>query len=322
MKPQQFIVLAILLLLAGCEDSSTPLSDPTTSTPDERLVGVWRLRDKEGDVTYFHVGHTDEAFPSGVLRVVQITHRKQIVQKPIPVLAFPTTIGGKTYLNVAPNLIHEGKGWKSKAYFLFRYQIDGDNLLLSKMDPDAKDRAIENGKIKGISDHEKSKKPFFRIIKITDTTENLARFVTEAGDGLWSKPERLERIEAGPQAAAAGKHEEAEKQAIAAAESWLALTDQGEDGESWDAAADYLKNAVGKDDFVRSLGAARKPLGKLKSRELTSKQYKTRLPGAPDGTYVVIQFQTTFESKESAIETVTPMLDKDGKWKVSGYYIK
>ena len=123
-------------------------------------------------------------------------------------------------------------------------------------------------------------------------------------------------------ALAAEKHDEAEKQAVAAAESWLALTDDGKYGESWDLAAEYLKNAVTKDDFVKSLTAARKPLGKLKSREVKSKEYRTSLPGAPDGEYVVIQFKTSFENKNSAIETITPMLDKDGKWKVSGYYIR
>ena len=46
------------------------------------------------------------------------------------------------------------------------------------------------------------------------------------------------------------------------------------------------------------------------------------LPGAPDGEYVVLQFDTSFANKKEAVETVTPMLDKDGKWKVSGYYIK
>ena len=123
-------------------------------------------------------------------------------------------------------------------------------------------------------------------------------------------------------ALAAEKHDEAEKQAVAAAESWLALVDDGKYAESWDAAADYLKNAVTKDAFVKSMTAARKPLGTLKSREVKSKDYRTSLPGAPDGEYVVIQFKTSFENKKSAIETVTPMLDKDGKWRVSGYYIR
>jgi hypothetical protein len=58
------------------------------------------------------------------------------------------------------------------------------------------------------------------------------------------------------------------------------------------------------------------------ARKLKSKQYTRTLPGAPDGEYVVIQYETTFENKQSATETVTPMLDKDGVWRVSGYYIK
>jgi hypothetical protein len=70
------------------------------------------------------------------------------------------------------------------------------------------------------------------------------------------------------------------------------------------------------------LTAVRNPLGGLVSRELGSKTYMQSLPGAPDGEYVVIQFKTAFENKKSAIETVTPMLDSDGEWRVSGYYIK
>jgi predicted SnoaL-like aldol condensation-catalyzing enzyme len=121
---------------------------------------------------------------------------------------------------------------------------------------------------------------------------------------------------------AAEKHSEAEKQAVAVAESWLAQVDDGKYAESWDAAAEYLKNVASKEDFVKSLNAARKPLGKLNSREVKSKEYRTSLPGAPDGEYVVIQFKTSFENKKAAIETVTPMLDKDKKWRVSGYYIR
>jgi len=46
------------------------------------------------------------------------------------------------------------------------------------------------------------------------------------------------------------------------------------------------------------------------------------VPGAPDGEYVVIRFSTSFEKKQSAIESITPMLDSDGVWRVSGYFIK
>ena len=66
----------------------------------------------------------------------------------------------------------------------------------------------------------------------------------------------------------------------------------------------------------------RNPLGKLKLRTLKSATYRTSLPGAPDGQYVVIQYQSSFENKRSALEIVTPMLDKDGVWRVSGYQVR
>ena len=113
----------------------------------------------------------------------------------------------------------------------------------------------------------------------------------------------------------------AEKAALDSAEKWLALVDNGSYGQSWDEAAGYLKNAIPKQQWVESLQAYRTPLGKLVSRKLISTQYATSLPGAPDGEYVVIQFETSFKNKKSAIEQITPMLDKDGKWRVSGYFI-
>ncbi|MEW5723696.1 MAG: DUF4019 domain-containing protein, partial [Thermodesulfobacteriota bacterium] len=64
--------------------------------------------------------------------------------------------------------------------------------------------------------------------------------------------------------------------------------------------------------------ALRKPTGAVLSREVLSKRFMTSLPGAPDGRYVVIQFKTSFEKKKEAIETVTPLLDQDGAWRVSG----
>ena len=116
--------------------------------------------------------------------------------------------------------------------------------------------------------------------------------------------------------------EMAEKKAVQASNAWLKLVDSAQYAKSWDTAAAFFRNAVSKDQWVQSLDAVRKPLGKVLKRDVKSKQYTTTLPGVPDGEYVVIQYQTSFENKKSSIETVTPMLDKDGKWHVSGYYIK
>jgi hypothetical protein len=113
-----------------------------------------------------------------------------------------------------------------------------------------------------------------------------------------------------------------EAAALVAAEQWLSLVDQGQYAESWKEAAEYFRNTVNKTKWKQMAQAARKPLGKLISRRVKRKTYTTTLPGAPDGEYVVIQFESSFENKKSAIETVCPMMDKDGKWRVSGYYIK
>jgi hypothetical protein len=117
-------------------------------------------------------------------------------------------------------------------------------------------------------------------------------------------------------------NEVAEKAAVKAAGAWLSLVDDGNYAESWNQASGLFKAAVTKEQWQQSLKAVRVPLGKMVARELKSKQYTKTLPGAPDGEYVVIQYKTTFENKKSAIETVIPMLEKDGRWRVSGYYIK
>lgn len=113
-----------------------------------------------------------------------------------------------------------------------------------------------------------------------------------------------------------------EKKAVAASDKWLELIDEEGYAESWEASAAALRNAVNKDWWEQQLSAVRKPLGKLIERKLLSARYMTSLPAAPDGEYVVIQYETSFENKKSAVETVTPMKEENGLWRVSGYYIK
>ena len=109
---------------------------------------------------------------------------------------------------------------------------------------------------------------------------------------------------------------------LKAATSWLALVDAGDYDASWQEAASYFKALVPQQQWKQAMTGARAPLGSLISRKQSLQKYSTSLPGAPDGEYVLIEFVTRFENKKSAVETVTPMRDKDGKWRVSGYYIK
>lgn len=114
----------------------------------------------------------------------------------------------------------------------------------------------------------------------------------------------------------------ATQQATKAANTWLRLVDEGKYHESWDQASSLFRNAVSREQWEQKVAAGRKPMGRLISRKLKLARYATSLPGAPDGQYVVIQYESSFDNKKSAIETVTPMLDKDGQWHVAGYYIK
>jgi hypothetical protein len=107
-----------------------------------------------------------------------------------------------------------------------------------------------------------------------------------------------------------------------ASDAWLSMVDEGKYAESWQNTSSYFKNVINESQWAKTLKSVRRPLGKLLSRKAISKNYTKALPGAPDGEYVVIQFDTVFENKKEAIETVTPMLDPDGKWRVAGYFIK
>jgi hypothetical protein len=111
-------------------------------------------------------------------------------------------------------------------------------------------------------------------------------------------------------------------QARMASSAWLALVDAGKYSDSWAQAAGLFKSAVNEPSWTTAVQRARAPLGALKSRVIQSSTFTHTLPGAPDGDYVVIKYATQFENKAGAVETVTPLREKDGSWHVSGYFVK
>jgi hypothetical protein len=115
--------------------------------------------------------------------------------------------------------------------------------------------------------------------------------------------------------------EDPEKAAQAAAEKWLALVDAGNYAESYDSAASFFRKALSREQWVDAIGKARGPLGRLESRRLLGAKAMTELPNAPKGEYEVMQYEAKFPG-QTAVETITPMKDADGAWRVSGYYIR
>jgi hypothetical protein len=109
--------------------------------------------------------------------------------------------------------------------------------------------------------------------------------------------------------------------AIAAAERWLHLLDEGRYGASWDEAAPMFQEAMSRHRWETTLPGVRDPLGVPITRKMRQARFTNTLPNSPAGEYVVIQFDTRFETRPLSTEIVTPM-KVGGHWLVSGYIIR
>ncbi len=114
----------------------------------------------------------------------------------------------------------------------------------------------------------------------------------------------------------------AEKAAGLCAEAWLRIVDEERYVGSWERASGHFQAVVPRDKWIQEIRSLRESVGKVVKRKLQSKRYTTSLPDAPEGEYVLMIFETSFEKKKSAKETVTAVLDKDGRWRVDGYYLR
>jgi len=113
-----------------------------------------------------------------------------------------------------------------------------------------------------------------------------------------------------------------EEMAISAAQAWLILVDSADYLGSWKEASAYFRGTVTPENWENSMEVFRRPLGKVISREVMRAEESASLSGAPAGKNVVVRFISSFEKKQSAVETVTFVLDNDGKWRAVRYFIK
>ncbi|MYM39437.1 DUF4019 domain-containing protein [Duganella qianjiadongensis] len=112
------------------------------------------------------------------------------------------------------------------------------------------------------------------------------------------------------------------RNATQAAQLWLTSADAGHYDETWEQAAPVFQQTVTKAEWEFILRVVRTTIGDLKNRSVVSVAFAEKLPGARTGKYVVIQYASEYTKKAEVIETVVPMLNEDGIWKVSGYFVK
>lgn len=106
-----------------------------------------------------------------------------------------------------------------------------------------------------------------------------------------------------------------------AANLWVSLVDAKRWNESWNAAGALFKSRMPEMRWASTIQPVRDPLGAVSSRSVKSITKTKSLPGAPDGEYEVVQFQTSFANKSAATETVVLSHEASG-WKVDGYFIR
>jgi hypothetical protein len=108
-----------------------------------------------------------------------------------------------------------------------------------------------------------------------------------------------------------------------AAREWLAHTDSVDATASYDAAGAKFREAVTVDRWTDALQRARAPLGALERRTIFETTFENALPdGGARGEFAMVLYRTVFAKKADSVETVTLEREKDGVWRVIGYYIR
>lgn len=110
--------------------------------------------------------------------------------------------------------------------------------------------------------------------------------------------------------------------AIRVAHAWLEGVDEGGYDASWREAGAVFRGAITQAAWVATLHGWRGPMGDAQARWLTGMEEASRLPGVPDGRFLVLTWEAHFTRKQSAVETLTLQREADGRWRVAGYFIR
>ena len=110
--------------------------------------------------------------------------------------------------------------------------------------------------------------------------------------------------------------------ALTSSTEWLNLIDGGRYGAAYDEAAASFRKGIEKLKWEVAAQNARAASGPLINRRMRTATFTRSIPGAPDGEYVIMQFDTRFDRQPLVTEMLTSEREKDGQWRVAGYWIR
>jgi len=113
----------------------------------------------------------------------------------------------------------------------------------------------------------------------------------------------------------------AEDRARFAAEQWIVLVDDGQYNQSWKEADKIFQDLIPADEWQKKASAERAQLGARQSRKLKDIKATNAVKGLPNGQYYQVKYQSSYENKKQAVETIVATLDSDGTWRVVSYTV-
>lgn len=188
-----------LLVLGGCfPESPAPLSNPALAKLDARLLGAWRIRNPNGDVTYLHIGAEPEkpldpgaaTVEPGLMRYWLVGHSASNSQvgPAFGMRFFVSHIGDDDYANLVLPLDDQplvpqgqpGSNWDNRRrYWFLKYRVTETRLEVYAMPLDAAAPLIESGRLAGQVIREDGQ---IKRILLTEPPDKLAAFLSAGGD--------------------------------------------------------------------------------------------------------------------------------------------
>lgn len=109
---------------------------------------------------------------------------------------------------------------------------------------------------------------------------------------------------------------------LARAENFLKFVDAGDWAGSWEVAGASFQNAATLEEWIQAVEPVREQVGEFKSRKLITVQRTSTLPGAPEGDFEILQYESEFAAVDfGAVETLIMVQGTNG-WDVAGYFVR
>ena len=110
-------------------------------------------------------------------------------------------------------------------------------------------------------------------------------------------------------------------EALQVAKDFVDKIDTGLYAESWQIGDPLLQKTINSERWKAALKLARAPLGAVDSRVLKDEKPAWDPKGLPKGSYMVVEYYTSFTKVPNSGELLTLHQGDDGKWRVLTYQV-